>query len=190
VGHHGMGCGAGRRGMNAPATEPRRLNPAAAVSRGREDEALAREFAAALSRLPHLVWVPLDRTLARQATEVAARFSLRGSDGIQTAVALRVGAALIALDRAQRRRGAGRKGVKPRAEPVGRWRGGAEATATLIYRDDSVGMIMHTCAKPVRRSGVRIARLAPARALPCGFDQTGQSPLAPSALLCYNVPVP
>jgi predicted nucleic acid-binding protein len=74
---------------------------AAAVSRGREDEALARDFAAALNRLPHLVWVPLDTTLAQQAVDVAAQFRLRGSDAAYAAVALRFGAALVTLDREQ-----------------------------------------------------------------------------------------
>lgn len=77
---------------------------AAAVSRGRQDEALAREFAAALHRLPHLVWVALDTNLARQASDVAARYRLRGSDAVYAAVALRFGAALVTLDRDQRQR--------------------------------------------------------------------------------------
>lgn len=77
---------------------------AAAVSRGRQDEALARDFAAALSRLPHLVWIPLDMTLARQAVDVAAEYRLRGSDSVYAAVALRFGATMITLDREQRGR--------------------------------------------------------------------------------------
>ena len=77
---------------------------AAAVSRGREDEHLAREFATSLSRLPHLVWVPLDTTLAQQAVDVAAQHRLRGSDAIYTAVALRFGSTLVTLDREQRER--------------------------------------------------------------------------------------
>ena len=77
---------------------------AAAVSRGREDDDLAREFAATLSRLPHLVWVPLDTTLAQQAADVAARYRLRGSDAVYAAVALRFGSTLISLDREQRER--------------------------------------------------------------------------------------
>ena len=113
-----------------------------------------------------------------------------GSDGVQAAVALRVGAPSLTLDRVHSRRIADRDGVKPRAEPARRWRERAETAATLIYRGDSVGIIMHTCAKPVRRSGVSLARLPPMRALPWGFEQTGRSPLAPSALLCYNLLVP
>jgi predicted nucleic acid-binding protein len=77
---------------------------AAAISRGREDVDLARGFAAALERLPHLVWVPVDAVLARQATGVAAQFRLRGSDAVYAAVALRFGATLVTLDRAQRGR--------------------------------------------------------------------------------------
>jgi len=97
---------AGLQAEAVPIIVPVLLLPeaAAAVRRGREDEALAREFAAALSRLPHLVWVPLELTLARQATEVAAKFGLRGSDAVYAAVALRSGADLITLDREQRER--------------------------------------------------------------------------------------
>ena len=77
---------------------------AAAVSRGREDDELAREFAAALGRLPHLMLVPLDTTLAQQAVDVAARYRLRGSDAVYAAVALRFGSTLVTLDREQRER--------------------------------------------------------------------------------------
>lgn len=77
---------------------------AAAVSWGREDDELAREFTTTLSRLPHLVWVPLDTTLAKQAADVAARYRLRGSDAVYAAVALRFGSTLISLDREQRER--------------------------------------------------------------------------------------
>lgn len=90
----------------APIIVPTLLLPevAAAVSRGREEEALAREFAASLSRLPHLMLVPLDTTLARQAVDVAARHRLRGSDAVYAAVALRFGCTLVTLDREQRER--------------------------------------------------------------------------------------
>jgi len=94
---------AGLQEQAVPIIVPLLLLPevAAAVSRGREDEALAREFATALTHLPHLVWVPLDRTLARQAADVAAQYRLRGSDAVYAAVALRFGATLITLDREQ-----------------------------------------------------------------------------------------
>jgi predicted nucleic acid-binding protein len=92
--------------QSVPIIVPTLLLPevAAAVSRGREDEALAREFAAALSRLPHLVLVPLDMALAQQAAGVAAQYRLRGSDAVYAAVALRFGSTLITLDREQRQR--------------------------------------------------------------------------------------
>jgi predicted nucleic acid-binding protein len=75
---------------------------AAAVSRGREDAGLARRFSATLRRLPHLVLVPLDETLADQAAGVAAQHRLRGSAAVYAAVALRFGSTLITLDREQR----------------------------------------------------------------------------------------
>ncbi len=89
-----------------PVIVPALLLPevAAAVSRGRENEALAREFAAAVSRLPHLVFVPLDLALAHQAAGAAARYCLRGSDAVYAAVALRFGSVLVTLDREQRER--------------------------------------------------------------------------------------
>ena len=90
----------------APIVVPASLLPevAAAISRGRQDADLAREFAAALSRLPHLVLISLDTTLARQAADVAAQYRLRGSDAVYAAVALRFGSTLITLDREQRER--------------------------------------------------------------------------------------
>ena len=91
----------------APIVVPASLLPevAAAIGRGRQDADLAREFAAALSRLPHLVLIPLDTTLAQQAADVAAQYQLRGSDAVYAAVALRFGSTLITLDREQRERG-------------------------------------------------------------------------------------
>ena len=93
-------------GSAVPIIVPTLLLPevAAAVSRGREDEELAREFTAALSRLPHLVLIPLDTALARQAVDVAAQYHLRGSDAVYAAVALRFGSTLITLDLEQRER--------------------------------------------------------------------------------------
>lgn len=89
-----------------PSSVPTLLLPevAAAISRGRQDVALAREFALALTRLPHMVMVPLDDTLARQALEVAAGHRLRGSDAVYAAVALRFGSTLVTLDREQQER--------------------------------------------------------------------------------------
>jgi len=80
---------------------------AAAIARGRDDDDLARAFAAALRRLPHLVWVSVDATLAQQAADLAAQHRLRGSDAVYVAVAVRFGSTLITLDREQRERAAG-----------------------------------------------------------------------------------
>lgn len=74
---------------------------AATVARGRGDAELARRFATALARLPHLVLVPLDATLARLAAEVAAQHRLRGSDAVYCAVAMRFASVLVTLDREQ-----------------------------------------------------------------------------------------
>jgi len=100
-----------------PIVVPTLLLPevAAAIGRGRQDTDLAREFAAALSHLPHLVLIPLDTTLAQQAADVAAQYRLRGGDAVYTAVALRFGSTLITLDREQRERLAG---VLPTHYPV------------------------------------------------------------------------
>lgn len=77
---------------------------AATISRVRGDAALARDFASALSRLPNLMLVNLDTMLARQATDAAAQYRLRGSDAVYAAVALRFGCVLLTLDREQHER--------------------------------------------------------------------------------------
>ena len=89
-----------------PIIAPALLLPelAATVSRGRGDADLARKFADTVSRLPHLMLIPLDLTLARQAVDVAADRQLRGSDAVYAAVALRFGTTLVSLDREQLRR--------------------------------------------------------------------------------------
>jgi len=89
-----------------PIVVPTLLLPeaAAAISRGREDKALARKFAAALGRLPHLVLIAVDLYLAQQAVEITAQYRLRGSDAVYAAVALRFGSTLVTLDREQRER--------------------------------------------------------------------------------------
>jgi predicted nucleic acid-binding protein len=88
-----------------PTIAPTLLLPevSAAISRGRHAKRtnLARAFANTLSRLPHLVLVPLDTVLAQQAAEVAAQNRLRGSDAVYAAIALRFGALLVTLDREQ-----------------------------------------------------------------------------------------
>ena len=75
-----------------------RVEAAAAVARGRGDAGLARRFAAALLRLPHLVVIPLDDALAATAAQLAADHRLRGADAVYGAVALRFGSALVSRD--------------------------------------------------------------------------------------------
>lgn len=89
-----------------PIVVPTLLLPevAGAVSRGRQDAALARSFARAISRLPHVVLVGLDLILARRALEIAAEHRLRGSDAVYAAVAQQFGSTLVTLDREQQRR--------------------------------------------------------------------------------------
>jgi predicted nucleic acid-binding protein len=86
-----------------PVIGPTLLLPevAATIGRGQGDPNLARRFAFTLSRLPHLVLIPLDRLLAGQAVEIAAQYRLRGSDAVYAAVALRFGCPLVTLDREQ-----------------------------------------------------------------------------------------
>jgi len=94
------------RDASAPVVVPTLLLPevAAAIARGQSDDMLARAFAGALRRLPHLVWIPLDDALAQSAAEVAAQHRLRGSDAVYAAVALRFGSVLVTLDHEQRER--------------------------------------------------------------------------------------
>jgi len=97
------------REQAVPIVAPTLLLPevAAAISRGQGNATLAREFAAALIRLPHLVLVPLDVALARECATVAALHRLRGSDAVYATVALRFGSTLVTLDEEQRHRVAG-----------------------------------------------------------------------------------
>ncbi len=74
---------------------------AATISRVRGDASLARTFADQLSRLPNLMLITLDPTLAQQAAEAAAQHRLRGSDAVYAAVALRFGTIFVTLDREQ-----------------------------------------------------------------------------------------
>ncbi len=77
---------------------------AATVARGRGEPELAREFAATLARLPHLVLVTLDESLANLAVQVAAEHRLRSSDAVYATVALRFGSTLVTLDVEQHER--------------------------------------------------------------------------------------
>lgn len=99
-----------RFGQNAtPVIVPNLLQVevAAAIARGRGDAGLARRFAEALLRLPHLVTVALDDRLAAAAAGIAADQRLRGADAVYGAVALRFGSGLVSRDEEQRERLAG-----------------------------------------------------------------------------------
>lgn len=74
---------------------------AAAIARGQGKPELGVEFAEEVGRFPNIVLVSLDKTLAKQAVEAAAKYRLRGSDAVYAAVALRFGAQLVTLDREQ-----------------------------------------------------------------------------------------
>lgn len=94
---------------------------AAAVGRGHGDGDLARRFVTTLRKLPHLVLIPVDETLALQAADVAAQHGLRGSDAVYAAVALRFGSTLVMLDREQRERVAEVVAARWPAEAVAEW---------------------------------------------------------------------
>lgn len=89
-----------------PLIAPTLLLPecAATISRGQNDPELARQFALALQRLPHLVLIPLENILAQQALDIAAMYRLRGSDAVYAAVAQRFACPLVTLDREQHER--------------------------------------------------------------------------------------
>ena len=77
---------------------------AAAISRGTGRPILARRMTAALLRVPHFQFVPVDDALGRLAAQVAADHQIRGSDAVYVALAQQKGATLITLDRQQRER--------------------------------------------------------------------------------------
>jgi predicted nucleic acid-binding protein len=87
-----------------PIIAPTLLLPetAAAIGRGQGNPELARQFAEALSKLPHLVLVPLDLILSQLAVEIAAQHRIRGSDAVYAAVTQRYTCPLITLDQEQR----------------------------------------------------------------------------------------
>jgi predicted nucleic acid-binding protein len=74
---------------------------AGAVSRTRHEPQMARDLAIALGRLPSVVFVPLDESLAQEAVALAAAHGLRGADAVYVAVAARMGCRLVTLDREQ-----------------------------------------------------------------------------------------
>jgi predicted nucleic acid-binding protein len=72
---------------------------AGAISRTRQDVVQAQAFATALSQLPNVTFVALDKALARHALALAAQHQLRGADAVYAAVALNASCTLISLDK-------------------------------------------------------------------------------------------
>ncbi len=68
------------------------------ISRATGDAKLAQEFSLTLAKIRSLMWIPLDKTLAELAVDLAARQRLRGSDAVYVATASRYGCVLVTLD--------------------------------------------------------------------------------------------
>ena len=77
---------------------------AAAISRGTGRAALAQRLTAALQRVPHFQFIPVDDMLGRLAAGLAAQHRLRGCDAVYVALAQQRTATLITLDRQQQMR--------------------------------------------------------------------------------------
>ena len=77
---------------------------AAAISRGTGERALAQRLVAALRRVPHFQYVPVDDVLGDLAASLAAEYQIRGCDAVYVALARQRGVPLITLDRQQRER--------------------------------------------------------------------------------------
>lgn len=71
----------------------------ATISRGTENKQLAIEFARTLQGLPHLMLIPLEEVMARQALTLAAELRLRGSDAVYASTAFKYASTLITLDK-------------------------------------------------------------------------------------------
>lgn len=79
---------------------------AGAVRRETGDVMRARLFSAALATNPHIQFIPIDGTLAREAQEIAADEAVRGMDALYVAVARRYSCTLVTLDDEPRKRAA------------------------------------------------------------------------------------
>lgn len=72
-----------------------------AIARGSNNSEKALEFVKELKQIPNIVFVPIDRELADEATRFAAEYRLRGCDAIYVAVASMFSVKLISLDEQQ-----------------------------------------------------------------------------------------
>ncbi len=77
-----------------------------AIARGTDEPEEALEFVKELKQIPNIVFVPVDRELADHASQLAAKYKLRGCDSVYVAVAFLFRARLISLDRQQIERAA------------------------------------------------------------------------------------
>ncbi len=91
---------------------------AATIGRILGDSARARAVARQVHRLPVLRLIPLSRTLALLAADLAAAYRLRGADAVYAAVAQRYGTTLISLDAEHLRRLAGIVPVRTPADAL------------------------------------------------------------------------
>jgi predicted nucleic acid-binding protein len=74
---------------------------AAAISRVFDDARRGLALAQAARALPGQIWVPLEESLADEASRLAAEHRLRGADAVYAAVANRYRTALVTCDRQQ-----------------------------------------------------------------------------------------
>lgn len=77
---------------------------AAAISRGTGQPILAQRLTAALLRVPHFRFIPVDDALGHTAAQLAAVHQIYGCDAVYVALAQQKEATLITLDRQQRER--------------------------------------------------------------------------------------
>jgi predicted nucleic acid-binding protein len=91
------------RDESTPVIVPALVLPevASAIARGQGKPELGVAFAQGLGRLPNLILIHVDESLANLAVEAAARHRLRASDAVYAAVALRYGTELVTLDHEQ-----------------------------------------------------------------------------------------
>ena len=94
--------------LDRPIIVPTLLFPevAAGAARSRNDAQIAIQYADKLSKLPNVMAVSLDPSLATLTMEIAACYRLRGSDAVYVAVAKRFGTVLVTRDSQQFERSA------------------------------------------------------------------------------------
>lgn len=91
------------RKSKTPLIQPTLFFPevTASIARKQDDTEAALQLAQELRKFPALTLIDLDDSLADFASEIAAKYRLRGSDAVYAAVSLRFGTQLISLDKEQ-----------------------------------------------------------------------------------------